>query len=133
MGPGAAADECTVLVIDDDAAVSDATGMMLDACGYVVTMAESGEAAIAGLTNGLVPNLVIADYRLPGANGLEVIREIRRIIGRQIPAIIITGDTSATTVRASGVPGIRFFRKPMNADALISSIDEWRATGRWLE
>lgn len=51
---------------------------MLDALGHVVTPADSGSAALAFLADGRRVDLVLTDYHMPGMNGMELAREIRR-------------------------------------------------------
>ena len=58
-----------ILFVDDDPAIVDATTMMLELAGISVLSALDGNRAIAMLEEGLTPDMVVSDFRLPGANG----------------------------------------------------------------
>src|SRR5690606_1854783 len=84
----------TVLLIDDDEAVLDSTSLFLGVSGYRVVVAANAEQALA-LAVREKPDLVITDYGLAQRDtGLDLLRNIRSRLRRNLPAIIITGDTS---------------------------------------
>jgi CheY-like chemotaxis protein len=112
-----------VLLIDDDAAVLDSTGSLLEAFGHTVHAAADGSEALRQITLGVVPDVVITDFRLPGANGLNVVEEIRRQVGREIPAIIVTGDTTNLAVREADLPSCWVLHKPADAARIRSLIE----------
>ncbi len=66
-----------VLVVDDEDAIRELVGTYLRDEGFVVDEAVDGEAAMEGLRRER-PDLVVLDLRLPGIDGLDVLREIRR-------------------------------------------------------
>jgi CheY-like chemotaxis protein len=60
------------------------------------------------------PDLVIADYRLPGGgDGLDAIDSIRQRFGRDIPAILITGSASPQLVSIAQEKGFHYLLKPV--------------------
>jgi two-component system, sensor histidine kinase len=80
----------TVMIIEDDAMVLNAMRIVLEAWGYRVVAVTSAEAARAA---GVVPDVVIADYRLPGGEtGDQAILELRKRAGRDVPGVIVTGE-----------------------------------------
>lgn len=84
----------TVLLIDDDAAVLESTSLFLEVSGFRVLVANGSAQALA-LLERENPDLVITDYGLAQQEtGLDLLRKIRAKLQRQVPAIIITGDTS---------------------------------------
>lgn len=83
-----------VMFVDDDPAIVDATTMLLSASGFEVFTALSGEEALAHIDAGVRPDIVVSDYRLPGYNGVEVVRRIREATAAEIPTVLMTGDTS---------------------------------------
>ena len=101
--PPAAVDEHPiVLLIDDDQDVAEAMQMLLQSYDFETYMAHSRDAALAMLESGLNPGLVLCDYRMPGANGIDVIRQVRRTLNVEVPAVIMTGDMGLTeTLRTS--------------------------------
>ncbi len=84
----------TVLVIDDEAAVREAMRVLLEGWDYRVEVAASLDEALGALERA--PGAIVADYRLQDEQtGVAAVREIRRRFGRDIPALIVTGDTAA--------------------------------------
>lgn len=84
-----------VLVVDDDLAILDAMRTTLRGWGCSVILAASVEDALAGIEQRGEPDVILADHRLQGGTtGVETIGEIRRVVGRQVPAAVITGETT---------------------------------------
>ncbi len=78
-----------VLVVDDDATVSDVVRRYLERAGYEVTLAADGAAGLAAFA-AQRPDLVVLDLMLPGVPGLEVCRRLREGDGRDTPIIMLT-------------------------------------------
>ncbi len=114
----------TVLIVDDDPAIIDATVMLLKIEGFDVQSALHGDDALAKVEDGLRPDVVVSDYRLPGQNGIEVVRRIRNLVGEDLPTILITGDTSAKEIAAANLTRCTVLHKPISSDRLISLIHE---------
>ena len=71
------------------------------------------------------PDLIIADYRLrKGITGLYAIEQLRGRYGNNIPAIIVTGDTSPEWLQEATSAGCKVLFKPVKADKLNSVISE---------
>ncbi len=113
-----------VLIVDDDPAIIDATVMLLKIEGFDVQSALHGDDALAQIEDGLRPDIVVSDYRLPGLNGIEVVRRIRHLVGEDLPTILITGDTSAKDIAAFDLERCTVLHKPVNSERLISLIHE---------
>jgi PAS domain S-box-containing protein len=112
-----------VLFVDDDPAIVDATVMLLDLAGVLVYSALDGEAALAHINNGVRPDIVISDYRLPGFTGVEVIRRVRAATTDDLPTVLMTGDTSAKEIESANLTHCTVLHKPVNTDQLISIIE----------
>jgi hypothetical protein len=112
-----------ILFVDDDPAIVDATTMMLELSGIKVETALDGNAAIDMLESGLRADMVISDYRLPGANGVEVIRRAHDLGGTEVPAVIMTGDTSSKVIEDAKLANCIVLRKPVDTDHLIELIE----------
>ncbi len=70
------------------------------------------------------PDLVLVDYNLPnGSNGLQVIASLQEILGRNVPAIILSGDISTETLREIARQGRTYLGKPVTAAALLRLIE----------
>ena len=78
-----------ILVVDDERAVRDSLKRALELEGYEVELAGDGEEALKRLSNEPLPDAVILDVLMPGADGLEVCRRLRRD-GKGLPVLMLT-------------------------------------------
>jgi len=78
-----------ILVVDDERAVRDSLRRALELEGYRVELAEDGEQALRRLELEPLPDAVILDVLMPGADGLEVCRRLRDS-GKQVPVLMLT-------------------------------------------
>lgn len=113
----------TVFLVDDDAAVRDSLGRLLEAAGLRVEQYASAEEFLAGYSpNGA--GCVVLDVAMPGMSGLELADALaaREI---QLPIIYLTahGDIPMS-VRAMKAGAEDFFEKPVKGEALIARIHE---------
>jgi CheY-like chemotaxis protein len=87
-----------VLVVDDDAMSRELLGALLEAEGYAVESAESGEAALELLGHGdPAPNLVLADVQMPGITGSVFAGKLRRACGRSTLLLAMSGSQPPET------------------------------------
>jgi signal transduction histidine kinase/CheY-like chemotaxis protein len=97
-----------VLVVDDDMMVREGTAALLRQWRGEPHTAASGSEALLALDEGFVPDVMIVDLRLGGAqDGIDVIESLRRRLGHEVPALLVSGDTGAVEllrVRSSGIP-----------------------------
>ena len=90
--PSQTADVARILIVDDDASVTDSFARTLRLDGYEVWSARSADE---GLTLAQVhrPHAIIMDLRMPLASGLQFLRMVRTIPGlAHTPVAIVTGD-----------------------------------------
>ena len=107
-----------ILLVDDDAAVRRATAMLLSVEGYRVGAAATLAEALALAQADTA--LLICDYHLSGGEtGTDVIAQVRRALGRELPGILITGDTSSTIRDRRASANVRLLSKPVDADQLL--------------
>ena len=100
-----------VLLIEDDAAVRDVVCRLLQAHGYEVLSAESGEEALE-LERAASIDLVVSDVILPGRDGFQVVAEIRRR-SPHVAALFMSGQFDATMAMTAGLPAdTAVLRKP---------------------
>jgi two-component system, sensor histidine kinase len=104
-----------VLVIDDEASVREAMQVLLGGWGCDVIAASSMESAIEQLDGrAIVPDVVLADYRLrERRTGVEAIRAVEAHVGRQVPALLITGDIGIDRLRDVDTSGYGVLHKPV--------------------
>jgi two-component system response regulator FixJ len=112
----------TVLVVDDDPAVSQMLSHFLLGRGFGVRLAATGEAGLsAAAAEGF--GLVLLDLRLPGMDGLECLRRLRAQ-GFHAPVVMMTGyGDIQTAVEAMKAGAADFLEKPFRLDALASIIE----------
>ena len=123
--PVPAAGVQSILLVEDDLGVRNATSMLLKVDGYRVLAAGSLEEATQKARENPGVDLLITDYHLAdGHTGLDVIAAMRAIIGDGLKAVMVTGDTSSTIRALAADPRIRLASKPVQADALLLSVRE---------
>jgi DNA-binding NtrC family response regulator len=111
----------SVLIIDDDAAFRFAMAKALSRRGFVVSEADSGEAALASLAQDAV-NVGLLDLRMRGIDGLSVLRRARSTKTR---FIVLTGHGSvAAAVDAMKLGAFSFLEKPVDAEVLAPLITQ---------
>ena len=112
----------SILVVDDDWSVRSYLSDFLTSCGYSVECAESGDQAVARLTSGFAPSLIVLDIVMPGINGIEVLENVKKI-NSSIPVIILSavGQTK-TVVDAMKMGASDFLVKPFEEQELDLSI-----------
>ncbi|MGH6963985.1 MAG: response regulator, partial [Phenylobacterium sp.] len=103
-----------ILVVDLDSDVRHAMSELLQGWGYrVLAVAHEGEA-VATLEKQAGPDLIICDGQTgDGGSGCEAIRVLREEFGRGVPAMLVTADASAETLREAAASGLPVLRKPL--------------------
>jgi two-component system, LuxR family, response regulator FixJ len=111
----------TVFVVDDDEAVRDSVGTLLEISGFHVEAHPSAKTFLA--SGSLEKNgCVIADIRMPDMDGLELQIEMKRR-GSKLPMIIMTGHGDVPlAVRAMKAGAIDFLEKPYDTKTLLESV-----------
>ena len=111
----------TVFVVDDDAAVCDALGMLLRTAGMEVETFRSAASFLKELRAGQTGCLVL-DIRMPGMSGLDLQDELhRRKI--TIPIVFLTGHGDVPmAVRALKKGAVDFIEKPHEAERLVLAV-----------
>ncbi len=103
-----------VLVIENDLDVLNATSRLLRFWGCRVTSTLRFDDAMNRLKEGLSPDAVLADYRLPGPiNGVQAIAEVRAKTGDDLPAVVVTGDIDGIDLTALEEQDIKVLYKPL--------------------
>jgi two-component system response regulator MprA len=106
-----------ILVVDDDRAVREALRRALALAGYEVQLAEDGVQAIELVAQAL-PDAVVLDIGLPGIDGLEVCRRLRRL-GNRVPILILTArDAVADRIDGLDAGADDYLVKPFDVGEL---------------
>ncbi len=123
--PFSATDEETVIVvIDDDSSIREAMHIVLKQLNFHPICAETTDDALEQLADSqLAPDLIIADYRLRDhMTGTQAIEDLCDAVEIQVPALIVTGDTSPARVSELTSSGFDVLHKPVDTDLLNSKI-----------
>ncbi|BBF85563.1 two-component hybrid sensor and regulator [Aquitalea magnusonii] len=116
--------KATVLLIEDDDIVRSSMVLLLQSWGCQCMAAESLDAALPWL-NHKQPDLLISDYRLrEQKNGSDAIHAIRQAVGRDIPALLLTGDTAPARLREASDSGLPLLHKPVAPAQLYDSLNQ---------
>jgi CheY-like chemotaxis protein len=104
------------LVIDDDEAARAGMCGLLESWGCLTLAAADGNEATVQLSaHDRPPELIVCDYRLAtDENGLDAIARVRAAVGDDVPAIIITADTSNAVLNAARARGTPLLHKPVS-------------------
>ena len=110
-------DTLNLLIVDDERALRDACKEVAESLGFAAFTADNAQAALRVL-NLEVIDVVLLDMRLPGTNGLEVLKEIKRR-GSDIAVIMMTAYASVNTaVHAMKQGAYDYVTKPFNLEEL---------------
>lgn len=124
-----------ILVVEDDRDIAELVERYLVRAEHTVTVVESGDVALESVRTR-VPDLILLDLMLPGLDGLEVCRALRRSRPtRDIPIIMIT----ARTEEADRIAGLEtgaddYVTKPFSPNELVARVGALlRRAERWAE
>lgn len=109
-------------MIDDQDAVRNALAEMLQVFGYSVRTYESADAFLAALT-GEETGCIVADVRMPGTDGIELVRELSRR-DSTLPVVLISGHADVPMAVAAIKAGAQdFIEKPVDDVQLLAAIN----------
>ena len=111
----------SVLLVEDDESLAEGVAFNLRNTGYEVETVESGEAALERIEQRSF-DLILLDLMLPGIDGLEVLRQMRRS-GDTRPVIIVTArDRADDTIAGLDAGADDYLTKPFDLDELLARI-----------
>jgi len=116
----------SILIIDDELDVREGMRTWLIQKGCEVMLADSTDQALELIVAiSWTPDLIMADYRLRNdETGDSAIVKVREEVNLDIPAMIITGDTSPARLREATASGFHLLHKPVVVEDLLSTISE---------
>jgi two-component system chemotaxis response regulator CheY len=114
----------TVFLVDDSATILLSISGILTKAGYAVEKAANAEEALKKFAAGVTADLLITDLNMPGMNGIELIREVRKLAAyRFMPILFLTTESQQNRkleAKAAGASG--WIVKPATADELLNTV-----------
>lgn len=109
-----------ILVVDDDVALAEMIGIVLEAEGFAIATCTDGSGALAAF-HASNPDLILLDLMLPGIDGIEVCRQIR--LESDVPIVMLTARTDTSDVVAGLEAGADdYVAKPFKPKELVARI-----------
>jgi len=123
-----------ILVVEDDPESLEMMGALLGIWGYEAVLTEAGPAALAAVRKAM-PDVILLDLGLPGMDGFEVARSVRRLPGGGDPVLIVavTAFRSEGHQREAREAGFNeYLMKPVDLDSLRQVLSQAhpQASGR---
>jgi two-component system chemotaxis response regulator CheY len=116
----------TVLLVDDCKTILMSLTVILEKHGYSAVSASDGVQALALLSSGVKPNIILTDLNMPNMDGITFIRETRKAPGmRFVPILMLTTESQQTKrqeAKAAGATG--WLVKPVAAQSLIDVLNQ---------
>ncbi|THF63066.1 response regulator [Pseudothauera nasutitermitis] len=114
----------TIFLVDDSATILLSISGILTKAGYGVEKANNALEALKKFQAGVKVDLLITDLNMPGMNGIDFIKEVRKLPAyRFLPILFLTTESQQTKkaeAKAAGASG--WIVKPATADQLLSTI-----------
>ena len=118
-----------ILVADDEPNIRKNLGLLLEAAGYVVDVAENGDKALQ-LCKENHPNIAFVDLNMPKMKGLDVLAHIRALSPKTAVVVITAYGTAANAVEAMKLGAVDFIEKPFDAKTIETLVTEILFRGR---
>jgi two-component system chemotaxis response regulator CheY len=116
----------TIMLVDDSATMLMSMEALLKKAAFSTQTAASAESALALLKAGAKPNLIITDLNMGAMNGIELIREARKIAAlRFVPILMLTTESQAARreeAKAAGASG--WLVKPVDGPGLLQVLGQ---------
>lgn len=114
----------SVMVIDDERVIREGMEAVLQSYDCLTLTAGSLNEALQVLDEAdTAPDIVVADYQLErGVTGVETIDAVREKLGRQVPALLVTGDTGMDRLQVAIDKALPIVHKPVDPDLLLNAI-----------
>jgi signal transduction histidine kinase/CheY-like chemotaxis protein len=127
--PVAALEGIVTLCIDNDPQILDGMNVLLSGWGCRVVIAHDLESALVLCGNGgEQPDVLLVDYHLDKGNGIETIAALRKQLGADLPAALITADRTPQVREEARERDIHVLNKPLRPAALRAFLAQWRVT-----
>ena len=120
-------DTLSILLLDDDIESLESLKMALEAKGYNITKFQHPKQALDEFSKSEF-DVVVTDLKMPGINGLEVLKRVKKI-DSQVVVMLITAFADEENCRQAYDAGAyAFFPKPLNLKAFLNTLSEVKET-----
>ncbi len=113
----------TIFLVDDSATILLSISSILTKAGYAVEKAANAEEALKKFGAGVKVDLLVTDLNMPGMNGIELIKEVRKLPAYKfMPILFLTTESQQSRkmeAKAAGASG--WIVKPATADELLNT------------
>ena len=114
----------TIFLVDDSATILLSISNILQKAGYATEKAANAEEALKKFNAGIKVDLLMTDLNMPGMNGIDLIKEVRKLPNYKfMPILFLTTESQQSKkaeAKAAGASG--WIVKPATADELINTI-----------
>ena len=110
-----------VLIVDDNVGLAENIAEILGIDGHTTVLAASAEALAMAFASD--PEVIVTDYRLPGINGADLVKQFRKM-RTPVCAVVISAYTDERTMREAKDAGAKFVAKPVDFRLLSRLVRE---------
>lgn len=128
------ANKRTIAIVDDEREVCDLLRILFDARGYRTLLAHDGDSGLA-LVLAERPDIVLMDIKMPGVNGFELLKTLRKLPETErLPVVLISAVTAGSGLsdeewqRSTGADA--YLTKPFEPNALLAIVERLLAAPR---
>jgi two-component system chemotaxis response regulator CheY len=113
-----------ILLVDDSTTILLSMSAILTKAGYEASTAANADEGLSKLKGGFKPDLLITDLNMPGMNGIDFIKEVRKLPDHKfMPILFLTTESQQSKrdeAKAAGASG--WLVKPVDAEQLVGTI-----------
>jgi CheY-like chemotaxis protein len=110
-----------ILVVDDEELIRELAQCILEKAGYECQTAEDGKEALAIISNGFVPDLVLTDVNMPILNGLGLAYQLQ-LQKIQVPIVFMSGDLRSHNLGELHKFSSHLLEKPFKGETLVDMV-----------
>ncbi len=121
-----------ILIVDDDSSMRYSLNRMLEGQGFAVSLAKNGSEALEQFA-GESPDLVVMDIKMPGQNGLEVLREMKQRDPKALVILMTAFGTTDTAIEAMKFGAFDYILKPFDIPHMRGLVDRALEVSRMMK
>ena len=116
----------SIMIVDNSVTMLMLLQQVLSQAGLETVTAGSAEEALSALKSGVKPDMVITDLNMGGANGIQLVRDIRKLPGYQFMPVVLLSTKSQQTKRdeAKSAGATGWMVKPFQPQSLLQVVKQ---------